>query len=150
MKRFYLASGLKNAVAAEALLYRLRGLNLECTYNWLAHGFVGIEGPTRMGEVAAMEIEGVTRADFVVVLLPGGRGSHVELGAALGLDKHVFLIAEDDRMLKVADEECTFYWHPRVTRIIGANAEDRLIDILRTKIPGAPKQMELAFGETER
>lgn len=150
MKRFYLASGLKNMPAAEALLYRLRGLGLECTYNWLAHGSVKGEGPKRMREISGLEIDGVARADFVVVLLPGGRGSHVELGAALGLDKPVFLVAEDEHALKVAGEECTFHWHPRVTRIVGADARDRLLDVLRTKIREVPKQMELTLGEVGR
>lgn len=147
MKRFYLTSGLKNARAAEELVFQLRALGFEQTYNWLVHGSVKSEGPTRMREVSARGIEGIERADFIVVLLPGGRGSHVELGAALGLGKPVFLVAENERLLRGADsgEECAFHWHPQVTRVVGAGAGDFLLDILRRGAIGEPKQLELAL-----
>ena len=56
-------------------------------------------------------------------MLPGGRGTHAELGMAIAFRKPVILIATDDQLLAGADERtCAFYSHLHVERVdsIGA------------------------------
>lgn len=89
------------------------------TYDWTAHGSVQCEGPERLTEVAELELQGVKDADIVIVLLPGGRGTHCELGIANALNKKVFLWAETDEMFLQNDRTCAFYWNSNVERIVG-------------------------------
>ena len=68
-----------------------------------------------MYTMATREIDAVKAADFVVVLLPGGRGTHTELGAALALDKPVFLVApHPQQLLDSQGLPNPFYYHPLV------------------------------------
>jgi nucleoside 2-deoxyribosyltransferase len=64
-------------------------------------------------------MNGVRKSDIVIVLLPGGRGTHVELGAALALEKRVYIWAETDELFLYDERTCVFYWNSRVTRIVG-------------------------------
>lgn len=124
--RVYIATSLERVQEQRALAARLRRLGHEITYDWSVHGSVQHLGPDRIREVAAAEVAGVVAADVVIVLLPGGRGTHVELGIALGLRAHgnrprILVVgdqhdSEEARML-VAGRECVFYSHPWVTRV---------------------------------
>jgi len=49
----------------------------------------------------------VADSDFVVVLLPGGRGTHCGLGVASYLEKPTFIHAYEDWDM----ENSLFYWH---------------------------------------
>ena len=53
------------------------------------------------------------RADVLIVLLPGGYGTHVEIGAALALSKPVILHAPDRKTLETP-YPCVFHYHPGV------------------------------------
>lgn len=110
--RIYVASSLDDIDRARTLADALVGRGFELTYRWMDHGPVAKDGPARMAEVAANELLGVAAADAVIVLLPGGRGTHVELGAALALDKTIFLCAHENRE---PGSPCAFYFHPAVT-----------------------------------
>ena len=67
------------------------------------------------------DVSAVLEADFLVVLLPGGRGTHTEMGVALGVGKQVYLVGTD---LELATDPVAFYHHPRVTRVV-ANDSNR-------------------------
>ena len=56
-------------------------------------------------------------ADVLVVLLPGGYGTHVEIGAALALGKPVILHAPDRKTLETP-YLCVFHYHPAVKLVI--------------------------------
>lgn len=79
----YVASTLTNAGEAQAVAEALEQDGWSITYKWWTHGSVQAEGDDRIREVATAEMGGVVAADLVVVVLPGGRGTHVELGMAL-------------------------------------------------------------------
>jgi len=51
------------------------------------------------------------------VLLPGGYGTHVEIGAALALGKPVILHAPDRKTLD-SPYPCPFHHHPNVKLLI--------------------------------
>ncbi len=51
----------------------------------------------------------------MIVLLPGGRGTHTELGIALGSGKRVILVAYFGEDLDEKGRTCAFYLHSHVT-----------------------------------
>ena len=127
--RFYVASKLENATRVRALRDRLVALGHEPTYDWTAHGSVQDQGEERIREVAIAEMMGVLLADVVIVLFPGGRGTHTELGAALA---HAVLNGRGGkRVVLIGDppiedgRTCAFYHHPLVVRVA---SEDEFID----------------------
>lgn len=81
--RFYIATGLVNAEHARKAAEVLRRNGHEQTYDWTTHGDIRHEGAERMSEVAFNELRAVRDAELVVALLPGGQGTHTELGVAL-------------------------------------------------------------------
>ena len=127
----YIATGLSNAAQAK-LLYSLIESRFALTYDWTVHGSVQSDGDARIQQVAINEVDGVLNADIVVVLLPGGRGTHTELGIALGAGKPVFLCAEDDAgFLDESGRTCAFYLHPAVRRCVGS------IEVIARALVGA-------------
>ena len=94
------------------------------TFDWTRHGTLAGQPKE---EVSVKEVQGVVDADFVCVLLPAGRGTHVEMGVALATGKKVFIHAADEAALLGADTyTCVFYHHPLVTRVVGGNTNDLL------------------------
>ena len=112
---FYIASRLENAAAVRALVAQLTSWGWVQSYDWTAHGSVQAGGEARIREVALLETRGVLRADLVIVLLPGGRGTHTELGIALGSGKRVILVAYFGEDLDEKGRTCAFYLHSHVT-----------------------------------
>lgn len=118
--RFYVATSLSRAAEQNRVRDALVAMGHTITYDWSAHGSVQADGPERCGEVAAAEIGGVANADFVVVLLPGGRGTHAELGAALlGSCRRVFVHAANDELFMADERTCAFYHHPKARKVVG-------------------------------
>lgn len=117
--KFYIASKLENAELVSSVAEVLKSLGWKHTYDWTVHGSVQGEGEARLTEVAEYELNGVRKADIVIVLLPGGRGTHVELGAALALGKRVYIWAETDEYFLHDERTCVFYWDSWVTRVVG-------------------------------
>lgn len=89
----------------------------EITYDWTLHGSVKSVSKERLREVAALELDGVSKADFVVVLLPGGYGTHIELGFSIATGKKIFLHCEDPLVFELGPQTNVFYHHPDVTRL---------------------------------
>jgi hypothetical protein len=54
----------------------------------------------------------------IIVIWPGGRGTHAELGAALVCaeleDKEVLFVSDLPEHHKACPETCAFYHHPKV------------------------------------
>ncbi len=119
--KFYIASRLENADTVKKIALALKSWGMTHTYDWTAHGSVQYEGPERISEVAELELQGVREADIIIVLLPGGRGTHCELGMANVLNKKVFLWAETDEMFLQDERTCAFYWNNNVERVVGDN-----------------------------
>ncbi len=124
--KYYIASGLENWQKVRELKAILDARGWEHTYDWTAHGPVWTEGAKRMREVAAAEIKGVILAEVVIVLLPGGRGTHTELGVAIAnvypqLDDRVVIYSEDPSVFEISPKTCAFYHHPLVERFTDWN-----------------------------
>jgi hypothetical protein len=88
--RFYIATGLGNAAAHNQVRDVLHELGHEITYDWTSHGaaqdtpFVFTpEDAVKLRDVCTKELNGIMSAELLVVILPGGRGTHAELGMGL-------------------------------------------------------------------
>jgi nucleoside 2-deoxyribosyltransferase len=113
-KRFYLATKKDRSQKAKPLLEALKARGWERTLAWTDqdHG-----GPPAYANTAIVELDGVREADVLIVLLPGGFGTHVEIGAALALGKPVILHAPDRQTLETP-YPCIFHYHPAVKILI--------------------------------
>lgn len=78
----------------------------------------------RLSEVAELEKQGVLNADVVVVLLPGGRGTHAELGMALASNKPVVVWEPELYQLELGPNTCAFYWNNNVHRLPGKSLNE--------------------------
>jgi nucleoside 2-deoxyribosyltransferase len=109
--KYYIATALTRALDHQLLRKALHSLGHELSYDWTGHGNVKSESKERLREVATRELQGIAESDFVLVLLPGGYGTHVELGFALASGKKVFLHSEDPSLFELGPQTNAFYHH---------------------------------------
>lgn len=69
-------------------------------------------------------------ADYVIILLPGGKGSHVELGMAIALQKQIFLYSPNGEAMDM-ETASTFYHLPEV-KICTGTIEELVSTILKS------------------
>lgn len=117
--KFYIATRLENHALHNDVRDALVARGHKITYDWTIHGPVWRDGVARIQEVCAAELQGVYAADVVVVLLPGGRGTHAELGAALARGKSLILWHPDHVMFEASPETCAFYHDKHAIRVSG-------------------------------
>ncbi|MRH41348.1 group-specific protein [Aquibacillus halophilus] len=113
---FYIASGLQNRNPVRKVAQALSAFGLEHTYDWTQNQRgTTLEMHKRVGEA---ERAAIVKSDFVVVILPGGKGTHTEFGMALGLGKRIYVYSETD---DINDPTTTtnFYHISGVTKFIG-------------------------------
>lgn len=110
--KLYLASGLQNRATVSQIAQDLRERGYVITYDWTAHGSVQDASDEEKAAVAMAELGGVLAAELVVAILPGGRGTHVEIGAALGAGIPVIIVVIRMEDLLVDGIECVFYRSP--------------------------------------
>jgi nucleoside 2-deoxyribosyltransferase len=138
--RIYVAAKLDRADDAKRIADLLRADGHIITYEWWTHGAVHAQGIEAMRAVAMRELAGVLRADLVIVLLPGARGSHVELGAALAAGRDVVLVGALDALSYGYGKDCAFYHHPHVSHVFAADADLRqrtLLELVRIRARAA-------------
>lgn len=109
--KVYIATKLARAAEHNKLRDALLQNSHHVTYDWTIHCSVKNNGKERLKSVANNEARGVTDADLVAVLLPGGRGTHCELGMAIGAGVPVILHNEGGELFESNDKTCAFYWH---------------------------------------
>ena len=94
--KFYIATALTNKPAYRKVRGFLEGRGHELTFDWVKAGPVDFESdPDALGKRAVDDLHGVLLADAVIVLLPGGRGTHAEMGAALACGKPILVAAKN-------------------------------------------------------
>lgn len=135
MARFYICTGFGNKIQHNYLRDALVELGHEITHDWtfVVHGESDDPDWTQH---ASDDAQGVADADFVPVILPGGLGTHTEMGMALALGKPIFLLTIDPYLRdKIDGNECPspFYHLPTVHLIcpveglISPSGEPRLL-----------------------
>ena len=118
--RFYIASSIHNQDNVSELARVMKSRGHEHTYDWTEHGDIRGNGERAMGEAAFNELRAVRDAELVLVLLPGGAGTHTELGVAIATrsNKRIVVWSETGEEFLDPERTCTFYYHPCVERIV--------------------------------
>lgn len=113
--KYYIATSLMRMSAHHTVRDALSISGHEISYDWTSHGNVKSTSKERLREVAELELNAIAESDFVIVLLPGGNGTHLELGFAIGKGKRIFLHSEDASVFELGPQTNAFYHHPDVT-----------------------------------
>lgn len=126
--KFYIASKLENCLQVQSLAKLLKADGWEHTYDWTIRGSMREADIETLKSVGQKELDGVKNADIVIVLTPQGRGTHVELGMAIALNKLIYICHFDDTYFKCDVNTSTFYWLPQVKHFTGT-IEDLAIEL---------------------
>lgn len=123
--KFYIASSFKNIDKVRYVSKMLDGKGFIHTYDWTLN-----ENVTTLEELKVIgqkETNAVIEADIVIVLLPAGKGSHVELGIAIGNSKKIYLYSSSNEVDNL-ETTSTFYQLPEIYKCIGTL--DELVNII--------------------
>lgn len=113
---FYIASSFRNINLVRELSAKLQIKGFTHTYDWTKNGrAASYEALKQIGEE---EKEAVANSDFLIILLPSGKGSHIEFGIALGLGKRIYVFSPITELFDF-DETSTFYHVDGVHRFTG-------------------------------
>lgn len=120
--KFYVGSGMKNCELVNYYAKILKENGWNQTYNWVenVNADVSIEDMT---EYAKLESKGIVDSDVVVILLPAGRGAHIELGMALALNKKIFLCSATKDEFSI-ENTVAFYRIPSIVQLVGTADEN--------------------------
>ena len=131
MSSYYIATSLSRSADHNLIRDQLSACGWQITYDWTIHGSVKHDGVTRLSEVSELEIDGVRRSDVVIILLPGGRGTHAELGMAAVLQKPTYIHSFDGSHFELDERTCAFYWHSKAIHLTGPLGDVVEYDISR-------------------
>jgi len=92
--KFYIGSKLSNKKNVTELANYLLAKGLQVTYDWTSID-IRNDNVDKIKPIVHLQIAGIGEADVVIIMLPGGRGTHVELGIAIGLKKPIILCCDD-------------------------------------------------------
>lgn len=126
--KFYIGSGMKNCELVNYYAKILEQNGWKHTYNW-AKNINGDETIEDLVEYSKLERQGIIDSDVVVILLPAGRGTHIELGMALALNKKIFLCSETKEEFDIKNT-VNFYQLPCIVRLVGT-ADENLKEIIK-------------------
>lgn len=121
--KFYIGAKMKNLDLVNYLGRKLEEIGWEHTYNW-AKNLKDNETFDDMLEYSILEKKAIQDSDVVIILLPAGKATHVELGMALALNKQIYLWSRDKDEFSLQNA-VSFYELPGITKIIGT--EDEII-----------------------
>jgi hypothetical protein len=127
--KFYIASSLKNIDAVRYVSEKMINKGYIHTYDWTENGRVSTF--EQLKEIGQKEKDAVIDADFTIVLLPAGKGSHVELGIALGHGKRIFLYSPNEEVNDFSTTS-TFYHLPQVEKCFGTL--DEMVETVQMKM----------------
>lgn len=113
---FYIASSFKNKEIVKVLAVQLKMEGFYHTYDWTINDRA--DSMDLLASLGENELSAVRNSDFLVMLLPGGKGSHIEMGIALGLGKRVYLYSPNNDIYDF-DKTSTFYHVAGVIKFVG-------------------------------
>lgn len=131
--RFYLASSIKNTHNACYFAKKLKEAGFTQTYDWTQNIVTGSSDADRREDykrAALKEHSGVDSCDVLIALMPGERGTHVEIGMALAMAKPVIIVSEEP----VTENPCSFYHHPGVITVISNADRESLVNAAITRL----------------
>jgi len=108
--KIYVASGLKNKELVSSTIAFLSYFGHKVTCDWTQFDEEKIQSCAEYRQWAIdSELKGIEDCDLFLMILPAGRGSHIELGYATAKQKQIIILGE-----KI--EGVMFYNDNRVTR----------------------------------
>ncbi|MNI01357.1 hypothetical protein D3C73_541960 [compost metagenome] len=113
--KFYVASSFKNLHTVRYVSEQLISRGFIHTYDWTQNENVSTIEQLR--GIGLKEKEAVIEADFIIVVLPAGKGSHIELGIALGQGKRIYLYSPNEKVNNLTTTS-TFYHLPEVDIVL--------------------------------
>lgn len=113
---FYIASSFRNIEQVREISNELKLKGYIHTYDWTQNEKVN--SFEKLATIGVKEKEAVMNSDFFVILLPAGKGSHIELGIALGLVKRIYLYSPTNEIYEY-DKTTTFYHIEGVDKFVG-------------------------------
>lgn len=113
---FYIASSFRNITDVRFISDRLIQQGHQLTYDWTRSERV--ETATELNRIGQLELDAVQASDYLILILPAGKGSHVELGIALAKQLPIFLCMTDATGW-TGPEASTFYHVGDVTPCVG-------------------------------
>jgi len=118
--KFYIASSFSNIKKVREVSSFLKNKGFIQTYDWTQNERAATLKDLK--EIGEKELNAVLEADFLIVLLPAGKGSHIEFGIALGQGKKIYLFSENDDIDNF-ETTSTFYHLNNVEKIMGTVEE---------------------------
>lgn len=116
MAHFYLSSRFSNTTNVKKVATDLLNLNFSQTYDWTT--ISQVTSMEQLKTIGKEELKGIQAADFLVLLTPAGKSSHVEMGIALASNLRVYVHSFDSNILSM-EETSVFYHLPNVTIVVG-------------------------------
>jgi nucleoside 2-deoxyribosyltransferase len=113
--KFYVASSFKNIETVRNVSERLKSKGFTHTYDWTQNKRASKMEQLR--EIGQKEKNAVIEADFIIILLPAGKGSHIELGIALGQGKRIYLYSPNEEVNNL-ETTSTFYHLTEVENVL--------------------------------
>lgn len=129
-RTFYIASSFKNKNEVRNISKLLIDKGYIHTYDWtLNNRATSLQALEKIGKE---ELAAVKNSDFIIVILPAGKGSHIELGIAIGLGKKIFLYSPNKEVNNL-EATSTFYHLPEVNKCYG-EVEDLIETVIALTI----------------
>lgn len=126
--KFYIGSGLKNCELVDYYRKILEENGWSHTYNWTKNINKDITIDDLI-EYSKLEQKGIIDSDVVIILLPAGRGTHIELGMALALNKKIFLCSAAKEEFNI-ENTVNFYQIPDIVKLVGT-ADENIKEIIQ-------------------
>lgn len=120
--KFYIGSGFKNCELVNYYSKILVENGWQHTYNWTKN-INSYETIEDLIEYSKLEQRGIADADIVIILLPAGRGTHIELGMALALNKKIVLCSSNKEEFSI-ENTVNFYQLPSIIKLVGTEDEN--------------------------
>ncbi|QNR21163.1 group-specific protein [Exiguobacterium sp. Helios] len=113
---FYTASSFRNIEDVRFINDQLIKQGHHLTYDWTQSERV--DTPAALQRIGQLELDAVRAIDCMILVLPAGKGSHVELGIALASQIPIFLCMTDETCW-TGPEASTFYHIDGIMKCIG-------------------------------
>lgn len=128
--KFYIASGLKNWKQVQEFTSVLEENGWENVYNWAKFGLISNTNSTseELAQISHEQLQAVIDSDVIIIILTMGRGTHVELGAAvtlceLGMPKKIYLYSKEPEYFEVSEKTAGIYHNKFLMKKTGNIAE---------------------------
>ena len=118
--KFYISSSYENRDLVRVASFLFSQNEFTNTYDWTFNEKAETFEEFRI--IGEEEKAGILEADFFVMILPAGKGSHVELGMAIATNKRIYLYSPDEEIYNLENTE-TYYFLPEVRPFVGGMAE---------------------------